>query len=344
MNVRDRVLRFHLDRRRYRHAFLNLLGQSLHRHQRRHIICALLFHQVERFLIKKRSVLDRIDARANRPFRSLRAMRMRCSFQTQSVRFVHQRVQLGLRQLRCVHRIRQRKHSAGRASFNDRRAIFVRQPHCASRFIRSVHYANFRSRLRSQRAFAVSRFVAVAARRSDGMHRHQHARPRHHATIDRVAQPGVQIISRANVAHRCKSSHQCNVRVDARIQSHFWNRLAQTIQRRFGIVLAIHHGQVRMRIDESRHQRCVAQVNCLCIRGSRCTRSNARNFSVRHNHNSGRDQRIAFPVEHPRGLQHIGLRRFVLLCKHRLQRQNAQCHQHHASANHSDSSRARPKF
>ena len=52
-------------------------------------------------------MLDRVNARANGPLCSFGSVRMRCGFQAQGVRFVNQRVELGLRELGRIHRVRE---------------------------------------------------------------------------------------------------------------------------------------------------------------------------------------------------------------------------------------------
>ena len=59
-----------------------------------------------------------------------------------------------------------------------------------------------------------------------------------------------------------------------------------------------------MRVDESRQQRGVAEIDHFGAGGDRSVRSHGRNFSVGHNDNSRRHQRVALPIEEPRRLQH----------------------------------------
>src|SRR6266481_4509811 len=84
VDVRNGVIRFHLDCRRNRHSLLNLFGQSLRRHQRWHVVSALLLHQVERFVVEKGTMLDRVDARANGPLCSFGSVRMSWGVSTAS--------------------------------------------------------------------------------------------------------------------------------------------------------------------------------------------------------------------------------------------------------------------
>src|SRR5229473_1702481 len=97
--------------------------------------------------------------------------------------FVYQRIEFGLRQLRRIHGVGKREYATRRTGLDDRRAVLVCQANRPARFIGSVDHANFRPGLWAQRPFAVSGFVAMSTRRSDGVYRHQHARPRNDAAL-----------------------------------------------------------------------------------------------------------------------------------------------------------------
>src|SRR6266536_130174 len=108
--------------------------------------------------------------------------------------FVNQGVEFGLRQLRSVHGVCERKHSARGARLDDGRAVFVSEANRAPRFVGSVDDADFGTGFFSNSAFAPSGVVTVSAGCADGMHGHEHARTWNDAAIDRLAQSSVQIL------------------------------------------------------------------------------------------------------------------------------------------------------
>ncbi len=250
------------------------------------------------------------------------------------MRFIDQRVEFDLRQLRRVHGVGQRKHATRCASLDDRRAVLVRQANRPACFIRSVGHANFRPGLRTQHPLTISGFVAMSARCADGVHRHQHARPRNDAALDRISQTRIQKISRADVAHRRETGLQSDTRVHAGVQGHLWNRLPQSIERSLCIVLAVHHRQVRVRINKSGQQRGVAHIDHFRIAGQIRAGSDAGDLAVGNHHDSRRNDRVALSIEHARCFQYVRLRWLFLLRKCRQWPQSAQRRQHHNPTNH----------
>src|SRR6185436_3705204 len=96
------------------------------------------FHQVDRFVVEKRAVLDGVDARTDRAFGALGAVRMRGGLLPQRVRFIDDGVQLLLRELRHVWRVGQRQDAAGRAYLDDVGTVLDVVADGAAPFLRAV--------------------------------------------------------------------------------------------------------------------------------------------------------------------------------------------------------------
>jgi hypothetical protein len=67
-----------------------------------------------------------------------------------------------------------------------------------------------------------------------------------------------------------------------------------------------------MRVNKAGKQRRVAEVDDFCTCRDGRAGSHAGDFSVGHNDETGLGQRVALPVEHPHGFQHIRFARWLL--------------------------------
>src|ERR1700751_4749102 len=139
-------------------------------------------------------MFDGVDSGPNGALRAFGAMSVCRGFKPQSMRFIDQRVEFGLRQLRRVHGIGKREYATCRASLDDGRTVFVCEANRPACFIGSVDHANFRPGLWTQRSITVSGLVTMPARRPDGVYRHQHTWPRNDTALDRISQTRIQII------------------------------------------------------------------------------------------------------------------------------------------------------
>jgi hypothetical protein len=156
-------------------------------------------------------------------------MRMRGRLAAERVGFVHQRIQLCLRQLRRIHVIRQRKHPARGAGLDHIRAVFHVEADRGPHGFGAVGHAIFNSRF-FEHARSKAGLVTVSAGRADRMNRHQHARPDDLAIANSVSQPDVDIAGRPHVADRGESGHQRLPCIFGGIQRTFRNGLSQAVE------------------------------------------------------------------------------------------------------------------
>src|SRR5258706_4226961 len=75
------------------------------------------------------------------------------------------------------------------------------------------------------------------------MHGDEHARARHNAIANGVAQTDVEIVVGADVAHGGEASHEGHARVDARVQRLFCDRFLQKVESALFPIVRIHHGR-----------------------------------------------------------------------------------------------------
>ncbi len=103
--------------------------------------------------------------------------------------------------------------------------------------------------------------IAVAAGGSERVNRNQHARPGNISGVDGIAQPNVDEIGRADIAHRGEAGHHGLARVRGGANRFLGNRPLQGEQR-IAVVIGVELiGQMRMRVDETGKQRGIAQID-----------------------------------------------------------------------------------
>src|SRR5690348_2192040 len=104
-----------------------------------------------------------------------------------------QRVQFCLRELRYVHVISGRKNTARSARLNDVRSIFNVEAHGKTSLLRRVDDSILRTSFVIEKAETeTGSFVTMAAGRTEGVHRHEHARTGNDARIDRITKSDVE--------------------------------------------------------------------------------------------------------------------------------------------------------
>ena len=223
------------------------------------------------------------------------------------MRFVNDRIQLRLRQLRRIHGIRQRQNSAGGAGFDNGRPILMREAHGVARLVRTIDDAFFRTSLLAKDAGAKAGFVAVTTGGADGVHADQHARSRNDAFVDGVAQADVEIVLGADVTHGGEAGHERDARVDGGIDGLFRDGELQALEHRFGVVLAVLHGEVRVGVDESGKQCGVAEIDDLCVSGDCGAGADGGDFAAGDDDQTGGREGVALAVKHARSLEYIRL-------------------------------------
>ena len=109
----------------------------------------------------------------------------------------------------------------------------------------------------------------MAAGRADGVRGRDHARTDDHAVVDGVAQSDVDEVAGADIAHRGEARFERALRVQ-RGRVRLLDRKAQhlLVERLVEILLKL-AVQVRMRVDEARQQRRVAEIDHLGVRRRR---------------------------------------------------------------------------
>ena len=134
-------------------------------------------------------MFDGVDSGANGALRPGGSMGVGGGLAAQRVRLIHQRVQLGLGQLRRIDIVGERENAAGGAGLDHVGAILDVESHRLARLVGAVDYALLNAGLPpedAEREAAPS--VAVSAGSAQGVNGYQHARPGDHARIDGVAQ------------------------------------------------------------------------------------------------------------------------------------------------------------
>ena len=182
---------------------------------------------------------------------------MDCHFLSQSMRFIHQRRHLCGGELRCVHLIRQRKHTTRHCCLDYIRPDSHLETNCFAHGIGPVGNSIGHIRLRSEKSVAESgRFVKMAASRADAIGGDDHARPNHNSFCDCIAQRNINTIVRAisarpDIPHSGKSGFHGGARGRNHAVGLGRGRDLQLSQTRCLIVRIIER-DMRMRIHEPR--------------------------------------------------------------------------------------------
>ena len=100
-----------------------------------------LLRQANAFLVDQARVLDRVDPRTNRVLDAVRAMRMGSDFEAPEMRFLRNRPQFVLVQLRLARLRIARKDPAGGADLDDLRAVLALFAHALLESLRVVRHA-----------------------------------------------------------------------------------------------------------------------------------------------------------------------------------------------------------
>src|SRR2546423_7576324 len=129
-------------------------------------------------------------------------------------------IELGLSELWSVHVIGERKHPSGGANFDDVGAVFVIEAHGVTRLIGAIDDAIERIAFFAEEAGAeTAGEITVASRRTESVYGDEHARTRNDTIANGIAQPYIEILVGAHIAHGGESSHQGDAGVGAGVQS-----------------------------------------------------------------------------------------------------------------------------
>ena len=139
------------------------------------------------------------------------------------------------------------------------------------------------------------------------MHGREDPRPGSDARVDRVAQPDVDEVFGADVAHGGEAGFQRAPRVERGVQRLLGGEAHHAGVEEVVVVLLELHGEVRVRVDEARQDRGIAQVDE--ARAGRHRGADRDDVIPAHD-----DDRVALElragrVEHARGLECDGFRR-----------------------------------
>ena len=151
--------------------------------------------------------------------------------------------------------------------------------------------------------------VGMAAGRANRINRDEHARPDHPPIVDRVPQSDIDVISRADIAHRCETGIDRLSR-ERRRQQRLLSGLAHHLVEEIEIpVVSCLLGEMHVRVDESRQQRCVPQIDDPCVGrncGVRADGSDA--LAINDDHRILNDS-VGRPIKQPRSFDHRWLRK-----------------------------------
>src|SRR2546423_9794724 len=129
-------------------------------------------------------------------------------------------IELGSCELRSVHVIGERKHPTSGANFDNVRAVFVIEAHGVTRLIGAIDDAIERIAFFAEEACTkATSEVTVASRRTESVYGDEHARARNDTVANGIAQPYIEILVGAHIAHGGESSHQGDAGVGAGVQS-----------------------------------------------------------------------------------------------------------------------------
>jgi hypothetical protein len=224
-------------------------------------------------------------------------------------------VHLVLRELRGVDGIGEREHAARGHRFDDVGAELDLVAHGGAAFVGAVADSIDRSALGDADRGWNGVGVAMSAGGTDRMNSHEHARSGDVAGGDGVAQADVDVVARAEVAHRGHSGVDGLARV-GRGQQRLLRRMPhQTFEVLAVVVLTRLEAEMSVGVDESRQQGHIAEIDHLGSRGNgTADRLDARSFDdddgVRHD-------RVGRAIEETRRFQCHDLRRHDLLRENR---------------------------
>ena len=160
--------------------------------------------------------------------------------------------------MRHANRVAVRQHAAGRAGLDDVRTILRLVAHRRANLVRAVGHAG--SRIAVHQTWLVAVLVAVTAGNAERVTSVLHARPDDHSFADHFAQRHVVEVRRAHVADRREAAEQRLLCVgDSDDRAH--GVVVVDGRRRRLRVIELAPDDVRVRIDESRQDRRVAEVD-----------------------------------------------------------------------------------
>jgi hypothetical protein len=103
-----------------------------------------------------------------------------------------------------------------------------------------------------------------------------------------------------------ESGQERDARVDAGIELLLGDGFLELIELALLPVVGVHHREVRVRVDEAGEQRGVAEIDDLSASGYGRAGTGGGDFIVGDDDEAGSRERIAFAVEHARGLEDDG--------------------------------------
>ena len=158
-------------------------------------------HQRQRVGLDEGAVLDGVDAGGDGHLRRGVAVAVRGDLAPPVMRLLDDGVHLVLRELGRVDGIGEGEDAARGHEFDDVGAVLDLVAHRGAALVGAVADAVQRPLLRHAARGRNRIAVAVAASGADGVNGHEHARPRHEAGVDGIAQADVDVVARADVAH-----------------------------------------------------------------------------------------------------------------------------------------------
>src|SRR5437016_2124126 len=286
---------------------VRLLADPVRRHASRDEIDAFGLHQLQGVLGEESAVLDRIHTRLDSDPRGGVSVAVSGDLSFPLVSFGYDRRHFLQCELRHIHRVGLGQHAAAGGELDDIRTPF----HLVARGFAALLGAAADALDRPERVHALGREgvpVRVAARGADDVTGGQHARPFGDPGVDRVAQPDVDEVVGAHVAHGSEPCSERALCVQRGIQSLFGRETHHLVVDVVVIVPLEFIGKMRMGVDEAREKGRIAQIDNLCSGGRRAC-PHRHDPVAPHDHSGAVLERRAGRVEQMRGLEHEGFGR-----------------------------------
>src|SRR5258708_14581312 len=204
-------------------------------------------------------------ARPRRPAEALRSMRMSRDLAPEPVRVGNDSLHLIERVLRGLRIVAMRKYTAGGADFDQVGAVLDDLP----RFVLDGFDAIGHTRALHVRLKRQQIVVAVSACNAQCRTADQHARSGHVAGVNRIAQSNIGEPARAHVADRRKTSVERGAGIARTVQG-----LARPRNRKARVAEIRSHRNVRVRVDQSRQDGSVREIDELLAAWRKVIRPN----------------------------------------------------------------------
>ena len=255
-------------------------------------------------------MLDRIDPGGDRHLAGGVAVAVGRRLATPVVRFVDDSVDLGLGHLRRIDGVRQGEYAARRHQLDHVGAVLDLEAHRRAALLGAVADAVDRPLLRHASG-RERRPVPVAAGRSEGVHRGEHARTGDQPLVDRVAQADVDVVVGAEVAHGGEAGLERLFRVGRGVERLLGREAQHVVDEVLRPARAELHGEMDMGVHQAGEQRRVSEIDHRGARrhGEAGTRGD--DLAALDDHHTVRLAGLARAVEDMRRLEHgaLGCRR-----------------------------------